>query len=399
MAPSAKLWLTFAAAMLLASCGGSTAPAPGASAGSAGAATAAKPAGSAAPETAAQPSTGSAAWDDVLAAAKREGRVVVSGQAAPGADEGFVAAFKRQYPDVEVEYLGMTSSEAATKHMTERQAGRFTVDLFIHGTPDILSTFMPAGAVDPIQPFLTGPDIQDQSKWLGGKLNFADDAGRYDLIFTGGVKVPLFFNPKSVSASQFTSYKDLLDPKWKGKIAMFDPRVAGSGNGMVTFWYRTPSLGKDFIKQLLTQQNVAFTKDDRQLADWVARGEYPLGVGASDFTGFDLKSKGVPIEPLAPDALKETSYLTAGFGSVAVMNRAPHPNATRVYLNWLLSKETQGNLTKVTAFPSRRLDASTAGLPDLVVAKQGLHYQDSASEATAKVKTEVLDFLKTVLPS
>jgi len=351
----------------------------------------------AASPSAAAPSNSS--WSDVQAAGKREGRIVISGQGAPDAETAFSAGFNKQFPDIQLEYQAMTSPEATAKLMTERKGNLFGVDLFVHGTPDILTTLIPAGAIDPMQPYLIGPDIQDQSAWLGGKFNFADDAGKYDLIFTGGVKVPLVYNPNLVQASAFTSYKDLLDPRWKGKMAMLDPRVAGSGQGMATFWYQTPGLGKDYLKQLLTDQAVVFTKDDRQLTDWVGRGEYPIAVGSSDFTAFALKAKGVPVESLPAEALKETSYLTAGFGSAAVMNRAPHPNATKLYLDWMLSKSGQEDLVKVTSYPSRRLDASAAGLPEPVVPKQGVHYQDSASETTAKVKTEVVDYLKSILPN
>jgi ABC-type Fe3+ transport system substrate-binding protein len=111
-----------------------------------------------------------------------------------------------------------------------------------------------------------------------------------------------------------------------------------------------------------------------------------------------MKAKGVPVESLPAESLKETSYLTAGFGSVAVMNRAPHPNATKLYLDWMLSKSGQEDLVKVTSYPSRRLDASAAGLPESVSPKRGVHYQDSASEATSKVKSEVVDYLRSILP-
>ncbi|HLQ34496.1 MAG TPA: extracellular solute-binding protein, partial [Chloroflexota bacterium] len=296
-------------------------------------------------------------------------------QGGTGIVEGLTAGFKSKYPEVQVESTVGNGGEIATKLLTQRQAGRFEVDVVVHGTTTMIADLMPAGAIEPIGPFLVGPNDSDPAKWTGGRFEFADEAGKYDLIFTGAVKVPFMYNPNAVSPGEFKTYKDLLQPKWRGKLAMIDPRDAGPGLATATFFYTIPSLGKDYLKQLFGQ-GVVLTRDFRQLADWVARAQYPIGLGASDTAAFELKQKGVPIEFLSPEALQEGSYLTSGWGSVAVVNRAPHPNAARLYLDWLLSKEGQQSVARAAGYPSRRLDASIDGLPPAMVPKPGVEYQE-----------------------
>jgi len=337
-------------------------------------------------------------WPEVIAAANREAQMTIISQSGTDVGTSLTDAFRKAYPDIRVELVAGNGADVSNKLLTERAAGRFSTDLVVHGTTTVVSTLLPANALDPVAPFLVGPDDSDPSKWLGGKYNFADSAGQYDLIFTGGVHMPFIYNPSQASASDFHSFRDLLDTKWKGKIAMYDPRGAGSGLSMMTLFYRNPTLGKEYIQQLVTQALV-FTREDRQLAEWVARGEYTIGLGQQDFAALELKKKGVPIENLPGPAIREPTYLNAGWGSVGVINKAPHPNATKVYLNWLMSRAGQETIARVSGYPSRRQDTSNESLPDHVLPKPGVQYLDDASEENQRVKQEVLAFLKTAIPN
>jgi ABC-type Fe3+ transport system substrate-binding protein len=107
----------------------------------------------------------------------------------------------------------------------------------------------------------------------------------------------------------------------------------------------------------------------------------------------------VPLEDLPGTAITEPTYLNAGWGSVGVINKAPHPNAGKVYLNWLLSKAGQEAIAKVSGYPSRRQDTATEGLPEFTIPKPGVQYLDDASEENQRVKQEVLAFLKTAIPN
>jgi iron(III) transport system substrate-binding protein len=332
-----------------------------------------------------------------LAAAKREGKVVVMGQTGTPVSEALADAFQRAYPDITVEYTGINGAQMVTKMLTERAAGLYTVDVVVHGTTSVVNGLLPEGALDPLPPALVGPDI-DPSKWRGGAFDFADESGQHALLFLGGMKIPLIYNPELIRPNEITSYQDLLDPKWKGKIAMLDPRVAGAGLASSIFFYTTPGLGQDYLQRLFGTQDVVLTKDDRQLTDWIARGQYLIGLASNDFTALDLKARGVPVESLPADAVREGTYMTAAWGSVALLNRAPHPNAARVYLNWLLSKAGQEGVAQASGYPSRRLDTSREGLRDSVSPRPDVEYRDLSKQRYLVQQEEILRYMNALIP-
>jgi iron(III) transport system substrate-binding protein len=346
------------------------------------------------PTTAAAPS---AEWDQTVAAAKREGTVSVIGPQGSASQAALSAGFNRQYPDIQVQYNGLAGAQTAPKVLNELAANQNTTDLIITGTATAIVSLMPAKAVDPIPPVLVGPNVRDQSVWLGNKLTFADSQQQYVLVFSGYVKAPFIYNPDMVNPDDFTSYRDLLDPKWKGKIAFRDPRQAGGGLASATFMYTTPSLGKDYLQQLF-KQDVVISSDDQQLVDWVARGQYPIVIGPSDTLVNEYISKGLPVRDLDSARMKEGAYYTSGNGSLVAVHAAPHPNALKVYLDYLLSKSGQTEWTKSQGFPSLRQDVPTDNVQALLIPKPNVNYQQNSSEQYVKMQPEIADFLKTVMP-
>ncbi len=356
----------------------------------------AKPAAS---PTGAAPAAGAPAasdWSKITEAAKAEGRVVLMGQSGQPVSEALADAFQRAYPDITVDYTGLAGAQMVTKVLTEKAAGLHTTDVVVHGTTSVINGLLPEGALDPIMPALVGPDI-DATKWRSGQFEFADESGQYALLFLAGLKIPLIYNPERIRPGEITSYHDLLAPRYKGQIAMLDPRVAGAGLASSIFFYTTPSLGQDYLQKLFTQ-DVVLTKDDRQLTDWVARGQYLIGLASNDFTALDLKSRGVPVESLPAEAVKEGTYMTGAWGSVALLSHAPHPNAARVYLNWLLSKEGQEGVAQASGYPSRRQDASTTGLRESVIPRPDVDYRDLSKQRYILQQDEIIAYMRALVP-
>jgi iron(III) transport system substrate-binding protein len=347
------------------------------------------------PTTGALPPAAAAAdtsWEETVAAAKREGRVMVIGPTGADVQESLIRPFQQRYPEIEVDYVSPPPPQIPPKLLTERSAEKFTTDLVIVGTTTIVGTLLPANALDPIRPFLAGPDARDESAWLGGKYDFADEAEQYNLVALGRVQVPFVYNPTLVSPQEFTSYQDLLQPKWKGRLAMYDPRAAGAALDIMTFMYSNPGLGKPFLEQLFAQEP-AIGREDRQLLDWVARGQYPLAIGPSGVIAYELKGRGLSLELFPGDGLREGSFVAASNGTIALVNRAPHPNATKVYLNFILSREGQEEWSKASGLASRRRDVSSAHLPEFVVPRAGIAYQENYKQRYVTMRDEVSDLV------
>jgi iron(III) transport system substrate-binding protein len=341
-----------------------------------------------------------AAWDAVVTAAKQEGKVTILSMATqPEAREVLAEGFRARYPEIEVNYNFVPAGQIPPKVIGEQGAGRYQYDFLIAGTTTILMALRPADALEPLHPYLVGPETQNQSQWLGGKLDYADDAAVYNLVFNAYIKLPFAFNPSLVPADQFRSWHDLLDPRWKGKIAMQDPRQAGSGQSIAAFWYSNDRLGKDYVRQMFAQQAPTLSRDDRQVSDWTARGQSLIGIGIGDNALLDLVvEKGLPIEPLPPDRLQEGTYLTSGVGTLTALKKPPHPNALRVYLDYFLSRDGQLAWSQMVRFASLRRDVPRDHVHPYVIPREGVPYLEQHKESYQTVKEEFEQFLRSLLP-
>lgn len=358
---------------------------------------AAKPAPTAA-APAAKPTVdaAAAAWEQTVAAAKREGKVSVIGPQGADTQAAMTEGFERKYPEIRVDLNGLPGNQVAPKLIQEQAAGQHFIDLAVTGSTTVIAGLLPARAVEPIPPYLVGPATTDLSKWWQGKLHFADEAKIHDLVFGALVLPPFVHNPDRVSTSDFKSYYDLLDPRWRGQIVTGDPRVAGSMLAIATFWYTTDALGKDFIQRFYSQ-DVLVLRDDRQILELIARGERPIGVGPGATVTLELMRRGLPLR--YGDFLREGAFLTAGNSTVAVAARPPNPNAAKVYLDYLLSQEGQTEWSKGLGFPTFRRDVPTDHLLPALVPQEGVSYQENHNEYYVNLRDEVVGYLRSVIGS
>ena len=289
--------------------------------------------------SAGEASKGKDDWEKTVQDAKKEGQLVLYGSADY---EKLFAEFNKKYPEIKVVGVFGRGADVAKRFMAERRGEKYLADLYVNGMTTGYNVFYKAKALDPIPPLLVLPEVTDTSKWWQGKLHYVDPEGQYLLNINGETRIVVGYNTKLVNPAEITSYWDLLNPKWKGKIVAYDPTLGGAGDAM-RFFYHQKNLGPEFIKRILTETDIVISNDTRQMGDWLAGGKFALSIfGPISRMDLDvMQMQGLPVSWFAPEHLKEGAYITAGSGGVALINKAPHLNAAKVGLNWLLSREGQ----------------------------------------------------------
>ncbi len=116
---------------------------------------------------------------------------------------------------------------------------------------------------------------------------------------------------------------------------------------------------KDYLSQLIKKQDAVIQKDPRLLMEWVAKGKYPISLGAHSDIAVQFIKVGAPLDVAHT---KEGIFTSAGYGGIALPTKIPHPNAAKLLVNWLLTNEGQKVVSQSFGSPSRRLDVSKEGI-------------------------------------
>ena len=188
------------------------------------------------------------------------------------------------------------------------------------------------------------------------------------------------------------------EPKWKGKIISRDIRVPGPGSGNARLFYHLPDLGPSFIRKLYGEMDINLFRDYRQGRDWLAVGKSAICF----FCDVDVsKQQGLPVDTIRSGRFKEGAGLVQQFGTVALVNRAPHPNAAKVFVNWLLSRKGQIALQKnhvntENPVDSLRIDIPKDDVPFLNRRFEGVKYIDTSQPGWQDMKP-VLQIMNEVL--
>ncbi|HXQ50600.1 MAG TPA: ABC transporter substrate-binding protein [Stellaceae bacterium] len=333
-------------------------------------------------------------WNDIVAAANGEGLVLVHGGPGKLYSEVMTEGFRAAYPGIKIDFNGASGRDAIPKIMREREAGIYNLDVYVGGTPSILQALLPAGAFAPLRPALVAPEVQDDKAWYGGLFGaWMDKAGAHVLGFEATVSAVLVVNWDFVSHDDLKTYDDLMKPQFAGKIVWDDPRLPGQG--VASAQTLLINFGADYLKRLYAGQKIVYVANPRQNAEWVVRGQYPIGIATAfeELAPFQQQGLGKAIAVF--DAKLEHPTVGPGFGTVSLMDKAPHPNAAKVYINWLLSRAGQTDWGK-TGHNSRRLDVPHAR-PELFPVP-GTRYVDDQNEENIPSREEAAGLAKQLIP-
>jgi iron(III) transport system substrate-binding protein len=286
----------------------------------------------------------SSEWERTVLAAKKEGQVTVYVHStyAPALESG---AFQKAFPDIKPVAVSGVELDLERRFMAERRAGKYLADVFMVGVLRSYN-FYQAKLLDPIKPALLLPEVLNESKWWGKAHRYADPEKRYLFRYVGSSQLgQVYYNTQLVNAKEISSFRDLLNPKWKGRMEMRDIRAPGTGGSAIRFFYYSPELGPDFLRRLLTETDLTVFRDRRQGLDWLAAGKFAICFWCE---GAERgKQQGLPVDSFG--LMKEGAALSAGQGFLTLINQGPHPNAAKVFINWFLSREGQLNFQKSLA--------------------------------------------------
>ncbi len=285
-------------------------------------------------------------WDQTLAAAKKEGEISFYG--SEGYEKIF-EVFQKRYPEIKVKSnTSRRGSEHGQAVMNERRAGQYIVDLFINGVVTPNTVFHKANILEPIRPQLILPEVVDESKWWSGKHHYADPDGNFIFVFQGNVHgSENAYNTKQVNPKDIKSYWDFLDPKWKGKIVAYDPSRVSTVAHSLRFLFNHPDLGAEYVRRLFSEMDITYSRDERQMIDWLGAGKYAIAFFVTEVEA--AAKQGLPIRDFEPSQFREGAFVGPSQGGVNLFKNAPNPNAAKIAINWLLSREGQESYQKVFA--------------------------------------------------
>jgi iron(III) transport system substrate-binding protein len=170
-------------------------------------------------------------WDQTVAAAKKEGKVAINTFTGQGYGR-VLKLFAQAYPEIKVDHTNLEPVELSPRVINERKAGVYTWDVATMPMTTALQVLKPAGVWDPVRPAIIAPEAKNDASWRGGfEAGFLDKDKRLASAFTLVRAVGVFVNVDRVKDGELKTVKDLLAPRWKGKIAISDPVSSDRASG------------------------------------------------------------------------------------------------------------------------------------------------------------------------
>ncbi len=321
----------------------------------------------------AMPANWQTEWEKTIALGRGEGKLLIYSIVGPDVKKALTEPFKEKY-GIDIQWVSGVGTELNQKIFSERRAGLYLGDLYVGGSTPPIVDLKPAGVLAPIKPLLILPEVLNAKAYYEGRLPFIDREGIYTLAHGLAVANVIAVNSEMVKSGEIKSYDDLLAARWKNNIVFGDPTIGGTTGEwfMVTALF---TMTPDFHRHL-AMQNPILTRDTRLHVEWVARGKYAIALAPYKERVAEFQKVGAPLKWVVPTG---EQYLSAS-STLSYLDRAPHPNAAKVFINWFLSKEGLAAWSRAAKMQSAREDVSTDFLPPEAIRKSSVRYFNTARE-------------------
>ena len=299
-------------------------------------------------------------WARTVAAAKQEGELAIAAPAGRGWREFLTEQFHKAYPEITVKITPFAGRDFWPRLQKEREVGQFLWDMRVGGSDNNTHVLKAQGMFEPIRDRLVLPEVLDDNAWYGGVDGlFLDNDKRYLIGFALYESTIAHYNKSAIK--QPLTLKDVIAPEWTGKISMADPRGGASLNGAAAL---LKVYGEDYLRRLMIDQQPVITKDSRQQLQWMGSGRYPIAFGLPTASLVEYAARGGAVSDFVK--IEGADTWTQGVGGMSLITKAPHPNAAKVFINWILTKDVQADLMRAVKLNSRRKDVPL-GDPSIAV--------------------------------
>lgn len=316
-------------AMLVLACTPTTAPPPVSTALSV------PPAPAAAPKAALVVSPEDAAWQKVVEAANKEGKLnIYSFSMLADVATVTARAFENRY-GIDVDIIGGRGAEFVERIKTEQRVGQVVADIMEASSTHTLNIKMAGGTVSSIDI----PVLREKDVWRVNPLA-ADSEGH--LLVQRSMHLVPWVNTNLVKQGQEPkAYRDLLKPEWKGKMLLPDPALSTGAYNVFMPLIDRGYLDIDYVRALKNQE-LKFVPGTRDIAAGLSRGEAHFGLLATDVDAAPFVKEGAPIR-----AIPMEEGISINLSAVTRVKNGPHPNAALLFINWILGPEGQEVYSKV----------------------------------------------------
>lgn len=287
------------------------------------------------PKTSPVVSPEDAAWQKVVEAARKEGKVSIYSFSMI-ADVAIVTAkaFEDRY-GLDVDIIGGRGAEFVERIKTEQRVGQVVADIMEASSTHTLNIKMAGGTVSSENI----PVLREKDVWRVSPLA-ADSEGH--LLVQRSMHLVPWVNTNLVKQGQEPkAYRDLLKPEWKGKMLFPDPAVSTGAYNVFMPLIDKGYLDNDYVRAL-KNQDLKFVPGTRDIAAGLSRGEALFGLLATDVDAAPFVKEGAPIR-----AIPMEEGISINLSAVTRVKNGPHPNAALLFMNWILGPEGQEVYSKV----------------------------------------------------